>query len=141
MYIEEQELIDLLLKLTESFTKEWSSSTKDFGSSLVPFRGMLMLLSKKKLQDFHWSKVLESVTKLLIDATKEERCQNKQTFYEDFMSQNIDTARFLSLVQVIQVNIAVSIMSNVFSGVSIEYAVRLLDIFNDANKKRATPID
>jgi hypothetical protein len=32
-------------------------------------------------------------------------------------------------------------MSNVFSGSSIENAVRLLDIFNEANKIRATKVD
>lgn len=38
-----------------------------------------------------------------------------------------------SIIQTVQTSIAISIMSGVFSGKDIEVAVRVLDIFNEAN--------
>ena len=45
----------------------------------------------------------------------------------------MDKKRLLHIVQAVQSSITISIINNTFTGKDIENAVRVLDVFNDAN--------
>jgi hypothetical protein len=51
----------------------------------------------------------------------------------EFISLTIDQKRMLPIIQTVQSSITISIMSGIFSGKEIETAVRVLDVFNEAN--------
>ena len=51
----------------------------------------------------------------------------------EYISITIDKKRMLSVIQTVQSSITISIMSGMFSGKDIETAVRVLDVFNEAN--------
>ncbi len=60
----------------------------------------------------------------------------KDTHIENFLIYNIKPSRFLQIAHTVQTYIAISIISGLIKSKNIEHAVRVLDIFNDANNKK-----
>jgi hypothetical protein len=73
--------------------------------------------------------------------TKLYRSSAPPKFYQEFLTLNLNLKRFIGSVEVIQSNITMSIMRNVFTGEHIENSVKVLDIFNSSNRDREDKID
>ena len=99
---------------------------------LFVWRGLVMLLSNDKLEDWDWNRQLITLLQTCTDLIK----NNKPNMMIDFLTLTVPKANFLSMVQKIQSFVTLSIVSGVFDSKSIECSLRVLDIFNQANENR-----
>ena len=98
------------------------------------WRGMIMLLNYEKLSSWDWSQVLENILHCANDVLRVLRKDNK--IFEQFVLETVTHQRFLYFVQLLQSYVTISILSGLFKNKSIEYTVRILDVFNEANNKK-----
>lgn len=113
---------------------EFSSKSLSDEEVLLVFRGLIIMLSTEKFDDWDWRTLFVTMIKQFVDLIKNV----KSNVLIDFMSLTIKKDKFLQLVQRLQGYITISIVSGQFDSRSIEYSMRILDIFNTANEHRIT---
>ena len=68
------------------------------------------------------------------DCSRDLRKDNN--IFKYFLEHTVDKERLLLQVQKIQSSITIAIVSGMYSGADIEIAVRVLDLYNDANEAK-----
>ncbi len=123
-----------LLQLIGTEFVQNGSSKKQLSpeQTLLVWRGLLIILSSDKIDDWDWKPVMLSLLKLFADIIK----SNSNEHIIEFLTLTIAKDRFKSLVQKLQSFITLSIISGTFDSRSIEHSLRLLDVFNSANEMR-----
>jgi hypothetical protein len=99
---------------------------------------MLILLHFPKLSEWDWNQLLISVLKKMQHSF--DALRKSETFpagetqkLTEYITLTIEKKRMLNIIQTVQSSITISIMSGMFSGKDIEVAVRVSDVFNEAN--------
>ena len=93
-----------------------------------------MLLSNPRfLLNFEWAQTMEQIITCCNDVL---RTHKKDRFFSDFLVYCLPKATNLQIIQSLQNYITISIMSGLHNSRSIEYSVRTVDIFSEANNSR-----
>ena len=102
------------------------------------WRSMLILLHFPQLSEWDWNQLLISVLKKMqhsFDALRKSETlpAGETQKLTEYITLTIEKKRMLNIIQTVQSSITISIMSGMFSGKDIEVAVRVSDVFNEAN--------
>jgi hypothetical protein len=90
-----------------------------------------MLLTSGKFLNFEWAQVLEQV---IICCNEVLRTHKKHPLFRDFLVYCLPKQVNLQIIQTFQSYITISIMSGLHRSNIIEYSVRTIDIFFEANE-------
>lgn len=133
-FANEEELNKALSSLVELIGHQFKTSDQSlFETSLMVWRAGLILLSFDQMKEWEWNQLQIQVLKHMKkahDLLRERKDTQKMT---EFVKITCDKKTIQSIVQKVENSITISIVSGTFSGKDIETAVRVLDVFNDAN--------
>ena len=121
-------------QLLDVINFEYKQSTDRIDTSLLAFRAYIILLYTI---DFYnssiFNKILDSTKELIHNAFKKSEINDCLV---EFLKSTLTREIFQALVGKVQSFVTVSIMSGVFQSRTIESALRVLDLFNNANNAK-----
>lgn len=116
--------------LVELFQSEYEQSARGLESALMVWRGLLMVLQVEHLHEWEWQAQLVAVLRLL------RQTDLKDPRLVEYLAAAVDKARVLGVVQKVHGYLSISIMSGAYQFENIETAIRVIDVFHEANKKK-----